>query len=134
MSLKKVSANGKVKWDSFEREDIAQEVHSLLVDEPAKDLFSIVKKYCKNLGPNRSRTIASLTQVPWLESRVRSIHHDWQKAIQKRHEELRHLQAKPKIREMTDEERIQDMPTWLLLMETVRRTDRRLTAIERKLT
>lgn len=118
-------------WDNFEKEDICQEVYNKFMGDITQPLFNIVKKYCAGLGPERSRNINSLSEVEWLTNRISILHREREASIMKGHQELRALQAKPKLKEMSQEERIRDMPTWLLVMDLMRRVDSRIMKLER---
>lgn len=133
MAIEKVKKGNRIYWDDADKEAITENVYDALIADITKPLLDIIKHQCANYQPGKNRSVNSLQSVLWLTKSLNNMHTEKRKMIKGRFEELRKFQAKPKFVELTDEERIKNIPTWMLIMELVNRTNNRLSKIEAKI-
>ena len=134
MATMKVKKGNRIYWDEADKQAITENVHDALMSNITRPLLDVIKHQCANYQPGKNRNVGSLKSVEWLMKSLKSMHSAKKKFIKEKFEELKKLQAKPKIIEMTDVERIKNMPTWMLIMELINRTNNRITKMENKIT
>jgi len=122
----------KVVWSDNERQHIAHDIYDKLMEDVTAGLHEVTKQHCASLE-QKPRTIQSLTQVPWLPKLIRRIHNDRINQIHKNEHELNKLVNKPKVKSMSELEKLQEMPTELLAGELFKRMMTKINTIEKKL-
>ena len=105
--IQKTKTNDKVRWDDFEKQEIAEMVFDKFMSNITVPLLNIVKEVCANFKPGKNRKIASLNQVPWLTKMLQDHHRRHKDAVNTLRQEVKKLKSKPDIKPMADDDRIQ---------------------------